>query len=278
VSDAPRADVAGDAAGRAPPKAVTRAAVVAGVQVLSGCCRFPTHGLACGAAAVGGVHDQHSPQLPHTAVPLGPEMAKGAFEQRLPLQTLFGALHAVSLADLITHCLSSPQHPLMHLVGLSILGGATAGARSLREDPLALQYAHFEYFGRPFAVAADLHHEHMELIDDLISPRYAQRYGRTMGELVQKSFLRDVVQADLACVACNALREPNLWVTNRLKRLHQHSQFEDVRDLANAIHQHFYSVAKSGRLNANGEAVANEKHMKELMDELLVGVSEMHAY
>jgi len=194
------------------------------------------------------------------------------------LDALFGALHAVSLRDLVTHCLSSPQHPLLHLVGLSILGCATAGARELREDPLALQYAHFEYFGRPFAVAADLHKEHMELMDDLIEPKYAQRYGRPFGELVQMSFIRDVVQIDLACVACNHLREPNLWVTNRLKRLKHYSQFEQVRGYADAVHQHFYSVAKTGKLNEHGEAVANEKHMKELMDELLMGVSEMHAY
>ena len=33
-----------------------------------------------------------------------------------------------SLKDLVSHCLSSPQHPLLHLTGLSILGSATAGA------------------------------------------------------------------------------------------------------------------------------------------------------
>ena len=55
------------------------------ISVLSGCCRFPSQNLASGASALGGVHGQHSPQLPHTAVPLGPEMARGAFEQRLPI-------------------------------------------------------------------------------------------------------------------------------------------------------------------------------------------------
>ena len=63
-----------------------------------------------------------------------------------------------------------------------------------------------------------------------------------------------------------------MWVTNRLKRLHHHSQFEDVRQMANAIHQHYYSVAKSGKLNENGEDVANKEHMQMLLDDLLHGV------
>ena len=61
-----------------------------------------------------------------------------------------------------------------------------------------------------------------DLIDELIEPAYAQKYGTTFAKLCQKSFLRDVVQPDLACVACNELRAPNMWVTNRLKRLHHH--------------------------------------------------------
>ena len=255
------------------PQTATKADdTTGGVTVLSGCCRFPLQNLACGAQAPGGVHGQHAPQLPHTAYPLGPEMAKGAFGTRLPLAPLFATLHAVPLKDLITHCLSSPQHPLLHLVGLSILGGATAGARSLRDDVTALNFAHFEYFGRPFAVAADLHAEHQPLIDDLIEPAYAQRYGGVYGRLAQKSFLRDVVQPDLACVCCNELRAPNLWVTDRLKRLYQHSQFDDVREMANTIHSHYYSVAKSGKLNSQGEEVASKEHMKLLLDDLMHGV------
>ena len=253
-------------------KVVTNGGDTGGCTVLSGCCRFPTQNLSCGASAIGGVHGQHSPQLPHTAVPLGPEMARGAFEHRLPLGPLLKTLHSVSLRELVTHCLSSPQHPLLHLTGLSILGGATAGARLLLEDPTALNFAHFEYFGRPFAVAAELFEEHQPLIDDLIEPGYAQRYGKDYGRLAQKSFLRDVAQPDLACVACNELRPHNPWVTDRLKRLNQYSQFEDVREMANAIHQHYYSVCKSGKLNANGEEVANKDHMEALMKDLLHGL------
>jgi len=204
--------------------------------------------------------------------PSAPRWHEAHFEQRLPLAPLFATLHAVSLKDLITHCLSSPQHPLLHLVGLSILGGATAGARELIEDVTALSFAHFEYFGRPFAVAASLHEEHQPLLDDLIEPAYARRYGETYAKLVQKAFLREVVQPDLACVACNELRAPNMWLTNRLKRLHQYSQWEDVRSMANTIHQHYYSVAKSGKLNANGEEVANKDHMEMLYKDLLMGV------
>jgi hypothetical protein len=239
-----------------------------GVTVLSGCCRFPLQSLACAAGATGGVHGQHSPQMPHTAVPLGPEMAKGAFERRLPLSDLLNALHSVPLKELISHCLSSPQHALMHLSGLSMLGGATAGARELLEDPLALNFAHFEYFGRPFAVAASLHEEHQPLIDDLLDPKYTQRYGERFGRLVQKSFLRDVAQPDLACVVCSALRAPNVWVVGWLNRLHRSSQFEDVRDMAGAIHSHYCSVCRSGKINSNGEAVASEEHAQILLDEL----------
>ena len=269
------------------------------------------------------MHAQHAPQLPHTAAPLGPEMARGAFEARLPLAPLFGALHAVPLRELVTHCLSSPQHCLLHLVGLSILGGATAGARELHDDPNALNFAHYEYFGRPFAVAASLHQEHQPLLDELLLPSYAQRYGKEMGTLVQKSFIRDVspqrgaraaraprwsrarhpapgarrcargaprapptharrrrgtlgarqvVIPDLACIACNAERKVNRWVTDRLKRLHQESQFEDVRALANDVRQAFYSMGKTGVQNANGEPVANKETMRELYDDLLHGV------
>ena len=149
----------------------------------------------------------------------------------------------------------------------------TPSARKTFDDPLAFNFAHFEYFGRPFAVYAELHEEHKPYLDDLVQPEYAQRYGSTMGELVQKAFLRDVVQPDLACVACNELRAPSHWVNKRLKRLHQFSQFDEVRKLANAIHQHYYSIAKTGRLNEQGEKVANEKHMEMLKDDLLHGLS-----
>ena len=261
------------AAGGAPAKSkVVIPAIGGGINVLSGCCRFPVQNLNCGASCPAGVDGQHTPQLPHTAVPLGPEMARGAFEHRLPLKSLFESLHAIALKDLITHCLSSPQHPILHLCGLSILGGATAGARKLIEDPLAVNFAHFEYFGRPFAVAAELHPEHKDLLDDFLEPQYAQRYGRQVAALVQKSFLRDVVQPDLACVACNELRPPDAWVTRHLKRLYQSSPFDDVRQMANAIHSHFYSIAKTGRLNESGEKVASEKHMQMLYDELLDGL------
>ena len=42
--------------------------------------------------------------------------------------------------------------------------------------------------------------------------------------------------------------------------------------MANAIHQHYYSVCKSGKLNANGEEVANKDHMEALMKDLLHGL------
>jgi hypothetical protein len=42
--------------------------------------------------------------------------------------------------------------------------------------------------------------------------------------------------------------------------------------MANTIHQHYYSVAKSGKLNANGEEVANKDHMEMLYKDLLMGV------
>jgi hypothetical protein len=268
----------GSGGGGGGAKMVTVPAIKGGIAVLSGCCRFPSQNLNCSASSPAGVDGQHSPQLPHTAVPLGPEMARGAFEHRLPLASLFESLHAMPLKELITHCLSSPQHPLLHLCGLSILGGATAGARKQLEDPLAVHFAHFEYFGRPFAVAAELHAEHKPLIDDLLEPQYAQRYGQQMATLVQKSFLRDVVQPDLACVACNELRAPDSWVTRHLKRLFQFSPHEDVRSLANAIHQHYYSVAKTGRLNEQGEKVASEKHMQMLYDDLLHGLPEEMRY
>ena len=132
-------------------------------------------------------------------------------------------------------------------------------------------FAHFQYFGRPFCVAASLYPEHQEYLEDLLEPQYAQRYGHAMARLVQKSFLRDVVQPDLACVVTNALRAPNHWVTARLKRIQRDSQFDDVREIANAIHSHYYSVAKTKRLNEQGEEVANEEHVQLLLDDLSVG-------
>ena len=253
----------------APDKPATARGVMSGgVCVLSGCCRFPLQNLAY-ANAFGGVDGQHTPQLPHTAVPLGPEMAKAAFERRLPLAPLFEALHSVGLKELITHCLSSPQHALLHLTGLSILGSATAGARELLNDPQAVHYVHYEYFGRPFSVAAKLHTEHELLIDELVQPSYAQRYGPIYGRLVQTSVLRDVVVPDLACVCSNALRAHSPTVMAWLKKLRFDSQFEDVRQMGEGVYNAFYSIAKTGRQNEHGEPVANKEHMKGLMDSFM---------
>lgn len=167
------------------------------------------------------------------------------------------------------HCLSSPQHALLHLTGLSILGGATAGARELIEDESALNFGHYEYFGRPFATAAALHKEHEGLIDELIQPSYAQRYGPIYGRLVQKSVLRDVVVPDLACVCSNAKRAHSPIVVAWLKRLRFDSQFEDVRALGEEVYSAFYSVAKTGRQNEHGEPVASKEHMKDLIDSFM---------
>ena len=44
-----------------------------------------------------------------------------------------------------------------------------------------------------------------------------------------------------------------------------------MREMAGAIHQHYYSVAKTGKLNESGERVASEKHMQMLLDDLKTG-------
>lgn len=251
-----------DAAADEPPAA--GAALAAEATVLSGCCRFPHQNLACGAAAAFAVHSQHSPCQPHAAVPLGPEMARGAFEQRLPLGPVVDALHAVTMEDLVSHCLGSPQHCLLHLTALSILGGTTAGARELIQDPVALNYSHFEYFGRPIAVAASLRPEHKSLLDDFVQPEYTQRYGSAMAKLVQKRVLYDVVVPDMACVACNALRAPDEWACGMLQRLRS-SQHDEVRDAANQVYHAFHQMNASG-MQTEHEEVADKKHMQQLID------------
>ena len=244
-------------------------AIGGGINVLSGCAASPSR-ISTAARAAPPASTASTPAAAAHAVPLGPEMARGALSTGCRSRRSSSPTRDRAQRPLIT-CLL-PQHPILHLCGLSILGGATAGARKLIEDPLAVNFAHFEYFGRPFAVAAELHPEHKDLLDDFLEPQYAQRYGRQVAALVQKSFLRDVVQPDLACVACNELRPPDAWVTRHLKRLYQSSPFDDVRQMANAIHSHFYSIAKTGRLNESGEKVASEKHMQMLYDELLDGL------
>ena len=66
--------------------------------------------------------------------------------------------------------------------------------------------------------------------------------------------------------------EVPLQVTSLRGMLNQHAQFEDVRTIANNIHQTFYSIGKTKRLNEQGEAVANEKSAQLLCDDLLHGV------
>ena len=57
-------------------------------------------------------------------------MAKEAVERRIPLRSIFSALHSVSLRDLITHCLTADS-AAMHLAALPMLGSMTAGARQV---------------------------------------------------------------------------------------------------------------------------------------------------
>ena len=128
-----------------------------------------------------------------------------------------------------------------------MLGGCTAGAREMLEDPNALDYARYEYFGRTFAVAASLYSQHEKLIDDLLRPAYMAKHGKQMAALVQRSFLRDVVVPDLACVVSNPQRRLNPWVTERLKQLKRTSAFEEVRATACEIVQGFVAMTSTGR-------------------------------
>ena len=179
-------------------------------------------------------------------------------------------MHAVPLRALVTHCLGADQPPLLHLVGLSILGGGGAGARDALEDYVAFNFVHFEYFNRPFAVAASLHAEHQALLDAVLAPAYGRRHGERLSRLIQLSFLRDVAQPDLTCVACNALRPPNPWVCAQLQRLRRASPHEDVRAFAGSLHDDFCEVATTGKLGprGEGESVANKAHMEQLLREL----------
>ena len=78
------------------------------------CSRVPPSVLQDVHAGVGTcAHSQRVPQPAHLAVPLGPEMASGAFTRRLPLMELFGCLHAVSMRDLITHVRSTARSSIL---------------------------------------------------------------------------------------------------------------------------------------------------------------------
>ena len=146
--------------------------------------------------------------MPHEAIPLGPEMARAAFISRLPLPPLFDAIGSISLRQLVAWCLGPKEPPLMHLTGLSILGGASAGARDVQQDEEALACAHYEYFGRPFSTLATLWPEQLPLLACMLRPEYAQRHGAEMARHVHSRVLHDVVVNDFAAVASSECRVP----------------------------------------------------------------------
>jgi len=181
--------------------------------VLSGCCRFPPQPLLFGPG--NSVHSQRVPKMPHQSVPLGPEMARGAFESRLPIGAIFDAIESVSLKELVTWCLSSPQHPLLHLAGLSIMSGATAGAHKCHPDESMLEATRMEFLGRPIGANATVWPEHAELLMEFLEPSYASRYGAPMARLVQRRVLADVVVTDFHAIASNSKRKPDAKVCTR---------------------------------------------------------------
>lgn len=193
-------------------------------------------------------------------------MACATFERQLPLLPFIEGVHSVGLRQLITHCLSDPLHPLMHLAALSMFGGVTAGARQLIDDPSALSFPHYEYFGRPFSAAAWLWADHKPLLDDLIDAKYAQRHGKAVAAHVQMRVLRDVVVPDLACVVSNARRPPDKWVIHALRRLAR-CPLEEVSRAASSVRVGFEDVARSGMATEH-DPVASEDHMEQLLEML----------
>ena len=93
---------------------------------------------------------------------------------------------------------------MLHLAGLSFLAAASAGARQLLPDREALNYAHYDFFGRQYSAHATLHPEHLPMIASLLTPCYASRHGASLARLVQQRVLFDVVVNDFAAVASNA--------------------------------------------------------------------------
>eukprot|EP00327_Prymnesium_parvum_P039208 CAMPEP_0195654938 /NCGR_PEP_ID=MMETSP0815-20121206/34186_1 /TAXON_ID=97485 /ORGANISM="Prymnesium parvum, Strain Texoma1" /LENGTH=263 /DNA_ID=CAMNT_0040799181 /DNA_START=50 /DNA_END=841 /DNA_ORIENTATION=- len=199
-------------------------------------------------------------------VPLGPEMARGAFESRLPIGAIFDAIESVSLKELVTWCLSSPQHPLLHLAGLSIMSGATAGAHKCHPDESMLEATRMEFLGRPIGANATVWPEHAELLMEFLEPSYASRYGAPMARLVQRRVLADVVVTDFHAIASNSKRKPDAKVVDLFHAL-KRSPYEEIRSIAADVGGAMAEMLRSGEQNQQTHVeVANKKHMEELCD------------
>jgi len=231
--------------------------------VIGGTCRFPSQPLSASAGMI--CHAQHMPLLAFTGVPLGKEMASGAFSTRMPLGPLTHAMHSLPLRQLITHCLSS-QLPLLHLAALSILSATTAGSRCVRYDAEALRMMYYEFMGRPYNHNATLWDEHKPLLLELTSKDYVTKHGATLAKLVQRRLIYDVVVKDFAAIASNKLREADEAVVAIHRALEQ-STFEVIRNEARDIRSAFTEMSETGMQSEKVE-LANPAQMEALIDML----------
>ncbi len=231
--------------------------------VLGGACRFPARALC--AAPGASAHAQHAPGAAHGATALGPQMAGGAFTGRLRAAELCSAVGVTPLRELLTACLRSESAHL-HLAALSVLSTATAGARRVHPDPAAINYAHFEYFGQPFAPNASLWPEHKPLLAALATDAYTSRHPKPLAALVHRRLLLDVVAKDLIAVASNALRAPDADVVAMLAAL-ESSPFSEVREMAREVRGSLAEMHASGKQSADFD-LASAEHMAELVDML----------
>ncbi|KAL1527378.1 hypothetical protein AB1Y20_016047 [Prymnesium parvum] len=232
--------------------------------VLSGAARFPPHEVRAGVGMC--THSQRVAQPAHLGLPLGPEMASGAFTRRLPLREIFDCLHCVSLRDLVTHLLQS-NVAILHLAALSILGSAVDGARRVVEDKDVLNYAYYEAIGRPFAPFAVLWPEHKPLLMAMADPKYGMKHGGAIATVVGLRLVADVVQRDFHAVACNHRRKPDPEVIELCLAL-ERSKIQAVRLSAEAVHETIAAAAATGMHPTTQIPVADPATLNDLVRKL----------
>ena len=198
-------------------------------------------------------------------MPLGEEMARGAFAARLPLAGLLARLQALDVRRLVSHLLQPHQPPAAHLAALAVLGAPLVGggARRLEPDAEALRYSHYEYFGRAYTPLAYIWAEHVPLLAALAAPTYAARHGSQLAQLVQRRLLLDVTSRDLSMTVRHARRQVDQGLV-ALHRALERSGFGPVAALAREATAALSEVARSGEL-PDGEPVANQSGLRELV-------------
>ncbi|KAL3901009.1 MAG: hypothetical protein SGPRY_012356 [Prymnesium sp.] len=177
---------------------------------------------------------------------------------------MFDAIDAVPLRSLLSWCLHPSQPPLLHLTALSILGGASMGARECRPDALLLTTTQNELAGHALPANASLWPEHARLIALLLTPTYAGRVGETMARLVCERVLADVVIVEFYAVASNPNKAPDERVAQLFLTLSQ-CLYEEIRLHASEIGQEMLEMKRTGERSPQTHVeVANIEHIERL--------------